>query len=91
MEGDRVEIDEGIAWLEFEIDDAKVHWDLEVNNDWLDPNIFLKYDRLLSDHTDLRLYSNTRDFGQVALLGCFSKREFDAFNKLSKVRLRAIG
>lgn len=84
---DRVDIEAGVAWLEFTVQGAKMHWDMAVDNDWLDCRILLQYDQLLSQYTNMRLYSNHTDYGQVAFIGCFTDAEFAVFNKLSKVRL----
>lgn len=83
---DFVAIGDNKAWVEFDLNGDRLHWDVTVDNDWLDPFLFVKYDQLLAEHTDLRIYSNHTDFGQSALLGCFTKDQFDKFNRLSKVK-----
>ena len=87
---DYVEIGDNKAWIEFDLNGGRIHWDLEVDNDWLDPFLFVKYDQLLAEHTDLRIYSNHTDFGQSALLGCFTSNQFDKLNRLSKVKFMQI-
>ena len=87
---DYVDIEEGKAWLDFDVNGETVHWDAKVEEDWLDPQVLVNYDALLLKHTDLRIYSNQTDFGQQGLIGCFTKDQFKAFEKLSKVRMKAI-
>ncbi len=84
---DRVDIENDEAWVEFELLGNKVHWDAKVQDDWLDPYVVVKFDALLGEHTDLRIYSNHTDFGQVAFFGCFTREEFKRFDRLSKVKL----
>jgi hypothetical protein len=43
---DHVDIENGEAWVEFILDGKPVHWDLEVDNDWLDPNLYTKMQNL---------------------------------------------
>ncbi len=87
---DHVEIGDNKAWIEFDLNAHRVHWDLEVDDDWLDPFLFVKYDQLLAEHTDVRIYSNHTDFGQLALLGCFTSNQFDKFKRSSKVKFMLI-
>jgi len=37
---DHVVIDEKEAWVEFTLDGKRVHWDLEVSDDWVDPQLY---------------------------------------------------
>jgi hypothetical protein len=67
----------------------RIHWDPRVDNDWLDPDIVVKFDELLRKRTDLAIYSNHTDFGQSALFTCMSGPEFAGFQKLSRVKLGA--
>jgi hypothetical protein len=84
---DRVEIEENEAWVEFGLLNAKIHWSAKVEDDWMDPSVVVKFDTLLAEHTDLRIYSNHTDFGQAALFGCFTPDEFKKFARLSKIKL----
>jgi hypothetical protein len=84
---DFVDIEQSKAWLEFDLEGKRVHWDAQVDNDWLDPYIIVKFDALLRDKTDLLIYSNHTDFGQSALFACMTESEFSIFGKLSKVKL----
>lgn len=89
---DHVDLEgEKIAWLEFDLGDDKVHWDFEVEDDWMDARILIEYDNLLTKQgSPLRLYSNHRDYGQVAFLGAFTHEEKQRFDRWSKVALRPL-
>jgi hypothetical protein len=86
---DFVDIEAGQAWVEFDLGAERIHWDPRVDNDWLDPDIVVKFDELLRKRTDLAIYSNHTDFGQSALFTCMSGREFAGFQKLSRVKFGA--
>jgi hypothetical protein len=88
---DFVDIEKSLAWVEFKYQGKTIHWDAAVHDDWLDPNILVKYDSLLRDtKKGVRIYSNHTDFGQAALLAAFTDEEFKVFAKLSKVRVELI-
>jgi len=86
---DRVEIEEGVAWVAFRHAGRRVQWDMRVDDDWLDPSILPRYDALLADAgVGFRLFADAGDHGQCALLGAFrpdEKRAFDAFARMRMV------
>ena len=43
---DFVDVQEGQAWVEFSLDGKKEHWDLEVSDDWVDPNLYSRLQAL---------------------------------------------
>lgn len=88
---DHVDLDEEVAWLEFELGGQRIHWDFEFDDDWMDPKILIEYDELLAQRgSALRLYSNHRDYGQVAFIGAFRPDEKQQFDRRSKIRLRPL-
>jgi len=84
---DFVDIEEGKAWVEFDLGGTRHHWNAKVDNDWMDPYIIVRFDELLRKATDLIIYSNHTDFGQSALFACMSEQQFGAFCKLSRVKM----
>jgi hypothetical protein len=84
---DFVDIEEGKAWVEFDLGGVRQHWDAKIDNDWMDPYIVVKFDELLRKSTELIMYSNHTDFGQSALFACMSAQQFDAFRKISRVKM----
>jgi hypothetical protein len=45
---DFVDIEAGKAWVEFELAGKKVHWDLEVSDDWVDPGFYARLQELVT-------------------------------------------
>lgn len=88
---DHVDIEEDRAWIEFDYQGQRIHWDFEVDNDWLDPSILVKYDELLkSSGSPIRIYSNHGDYGQVAFLGALQMQQKKKFDKLTRVKLQPL-
>ena len=86
---DYVDVDEGVAWLQFDHSGVTVRWDLEVTDDWLDPEILVKYDTLLArSGSPLRLYmARAADYGQCAFLGAFTREHQQRFTKLTGIKM----
>lgn len=79
------------AWVAFDLGGTKVRWEADCNDDWLDPSILVRFDRLLkSRNAPCRLYYNQRDFGQGAFLACLTPGQFGEFQKLATFKLREI-
>ena len=88
---DYVDVEEGKAWVEFDFNGERFHWDAQVDNDWMDPYIIVKYNQLLkSSSSDYRIYSNHSDYGQVAFFAAFTVEQYKCFRKLSKIKLELI-
>ena len=43
---DDVDIENGMAWVEFSLEGKKFRWDLAVNDDWVDPEIYSQLQQL---------------------------------------------
>lgn len=85
---DHVDLEEEIAWPEFEHEGQRVRWEFQVEDDWLDPSILVRYDDLLeSSGSAMKIYSNHTDYGQVAFLGALRADQKKQFDKVSRVRL----
>lgn len=84
---DFVDIEGDKAWVEFDLGGTRHHWDAKVDNDWMDPYIIVRFDELLRKNTNLTIYSNHTDFGQSALFTCMSAQQFEAFRKISRVKM----
>ena len=88
---DYIDIEEGKAWVAFEYKDEMLKWVAEVDDDWLDPYIIVKYDTLLKDSgSGVRIYSNHTDYGQVAFFAAFTESEYSCYKKLSPIKLQLI-
>jgi hypothetical protein len=53
---DYVAIDEDEAWVEFELDGKTVHWDLEVSDDWMAPELYSNLQQLVSSRSDKKFF-----------------------------------
>ena len=85
---DYVDIEDDEAWVEFTYRCATIHWDAEVDNDWLDPFIIVKYDALLKENRSLfRIYSNHTDYGQIAFFAAFTPEQKARFDEICKIKL----
>lgn len=72
---DSVDIDEGIAWLEFELDGRKVHWDAEMQDDWVDAAILSRFAELLAGRKTERRFTYLDLQGQDCILGCCTSEQ----------------
>lgn len=87
-----LDFEEKEAWVEFDLAEGRIHWDAEVDNDWLDFSIVIRFDSLLREnHSPVRLYANVTDFGQSSFLAGFTQSEFEHFQKLAPFKLREVG
>ena len=85
---DHVDLEAGEAWVQFSSRGKRYQWDAKVDDDWLDPYMLAAYAvRLRESGSKLEIYSNHTDYGQVALLGAFTRAEKRRFDELSKVQL----
>ena len=88
---DFVDIEAEKAWVEFDLAGSRVHWDVQVDNDWMDPDVVVKFDHLLKTRgTPYRIYSNHTDFGQSAFFACMQPAQFEVFRKLATFQMREI-
>jgi hypothetical protein len=73
---DQVDIEEGIAWLEFDFEGKTIHVDCKVNDDWVDEAVFSRFAHILSisDPTKIFLYYDLG--GQDCILACATKTQF---------------
>jgi hypothetical protein len=78
---DQVDIEAGIANLNFDHSGKPEHFDFEVNDDWVDPAIFPHFVRLLeqTDPSKVYLYHDTG--GQDCVIACVTRDQFAALKK----------
>lgn len=85
---DCVDLEAETAWVEFDLAGSRIHWDAEVDDDWLDPSVIMRFHELLRAHkAPLRIYSNHTDFGQSVFFACLTPAEFEQFQKLASFKL----
>ena len=78
---DHVDLEAGIASLDFEHSGEPVHIDLSVNDDWVDPAVFSHFVRMLSmlDPSKVFLYHDTQ--GQDCIIACVTRDQFGALRE----------
>jgi hypothetical protein len=78
---DRVDVENGDAWLEFELNGETIHWGARVNNDWIDPEILSHFCALLASQNRSRRYTFFDLKGQDCLIGCATEEELRRLRK----------
>lgn len=78
---DQVDIDAGIASLDFEHAGNPVHMDLEVNDDWVDPAVFSHFIRLLAISDPAKVFLHYDLEGQDLLIACVTRNQYAALKQ----------
>jgi hypothetical protein len=66
---DHVDIDEGVAWVSFTLKGQHHKWDMKVDDDWVDTDLFSKIVALTKEHDTRGRYTYFDTGGQNAVLG----------------------
>ncbi|PGM57355.1 hypothetical protein [Bacillus sp. AFS053548] len=81
---DFVDVENQTASISFTLDEKDYCWKLEVNDDWIDEKIIVKFNDLLEiKNTDKRVYILDLG-GQDCLVGIYSKEQVKKLNNLLK-------
>jgi len=65
---DHVDVEKGEAWVEFDLDGKTIHWDLEVADDWMAPELYANLQELVSVRSEKKFFITA--LGQDSLI-CF--------------------
>lgn len=78
---DQVDLEAGIANLDFEHFGQPVHIDFKVNDDWVDPAVLSYFVKMLalSDASKIFLYHDTQ--GQDCVIACVTRDQFATLKK----------
>ena len=78
---DQIDLEAGVASLDFEHEGKPVHINLKVSDDWLDPSVLFHFVHMLavSDPSKLFLYHDTK--GQDGVIACVTRDQFAALKK----------
>jgi hypothetical protein len=82
---DHLDFEEGVTWLEFELDGRKIHWDIEVEDDWIDPTVLSRFAALLAARKTGRRYTYLDLKGQDCLIGCATSAQFEALKRSARL------
>ena len=74
---DYVDIEEEKAWVSFKLKGESIRIDCAVNDDWVDPNIFGHFVRLLAKSDPSKIYFYYNLGGQDCIIGCLDKVNYD--------------
>ena len=80
-----VDVEDETAWLEFVLDAKKYHWDLQVEDDWVDTEIFGKFIELLANRSSNKKYTYLDLRGQDCLIGCCTSEELAKLRKVTEL------
>lgn len=74
---DYVDLEEGVAWLEFTLDGKAYRWDASVESDWVDPAILSKFAELLIARAPGVRFTYLDLGGQDCMLGAATQEQLD--------------
>jgi hypothetical protein len=80
---DHLDLDEEVAWLSFDLDGRRVRWDLQVQNDWVDSNVFTQFVKLLDRRRTGRHFTCLDLGGQDCVIGCATDEELARLNTIT--------
>jgi hypothetical protein len=75
---DYVDIEEGRAWLAFELDGTPYRWEPTVEGDWVDPSILTRLADLLIQRSTGYRFTYINLGGQDCLIGCATEEQLGA-------------
>jgi hypothetical protein len=80
---DRVDHENGDAWVAFELHGEAIEWHARVKEDWIDPEILSNFCALLKAQNATRGYTFFDLKGQDCILGCATEEELRKVRKLT--------
>jgi hypothetical protein len=83
---DHVDLEEEVAWLEFELEGERFHWEMEVSDDWVDPTLFTRFAHLMEQRDTTRRFSYLDLEGQDCIIGCCTPEQLAALRKETGLR-----
>jgi len=82
---DYVDVEAGKAWVEFTLDGKKEHWDLEVNDDWVDPELYSRLQQLVTERGNGKRFFIVA-LGQDSLISFGDEQMKHTLSRLSGVK-----
>lgn len=87
---DYVDIDEGKAWVSFRIGEDQYHWDLKVDNDWADGDLFDRVQALAKKYQLKKYFTFYHTGGQDFVLGYHDDDEVRKINNRTRLGLERL-
>lgn len=82
---DHVDVEASEAWIEFDHHGLRMHWDLEVDNDWVDAAIFTKFVSLFAATSSEARFTYGNLGGQDCLIGFSTEAQRKALSSLTRI------
>lgn len=80
---DYVDVEAGTAWLSFKFDGQELRIKCKVNDDWVDPDVFSHFVRLLRRSDPDKVYLSYHETGgQDCVLACTTRTQFARLKQL---------
>ncbi|MBE7896941.1 hypothetical protein G7L40_16355 [Paenibacillus polymyxa] len=81
---DYVDIQNSTVWVSFEYMNEFIRWEMKVEDDWLDMDIFRRFNELTKTEQSMKLYISNLDQG--CLVGYFNQEQVIELNELTKYK-----
>jgi hypothetical protein len=82
---DHINIEDSQAWLELEFQGKRIHWDLAVQNDWVDATVFSRFVQLFQAVPSQARFTYANLGGQDCLFGFSTDEQRHALKNLTGV------
>lgn len=82
----RLEPNQSKAWLEFDFKGKRIHWDLKLQDDWVDESIFTRFVQLFASTPSEARFTYGDLEGQDCLIGFATFDQHRALSKLTGVK-----
>lgn len=81
---DHVDIETGEAWLHFKCHGDPIHITCEVQDDWVDLDLFSRFVELLEEYDPGKIFihHDLGGQGQDCIIGCVTREQFASLQKL---------
>jgi hypothetical protein len=83
---DHVSVEESVAWLELNFRGKRIHWDFEVQDDWVDATVFTNFVQLFRDTPSDARFTYGDLGGQDCLIGFSTNEHRQALSALTGVK-----
>jgi hypothetical protein len=88
---DHVDIENGDAWVAFELNQNTIEWHAVVKNEWIDPEILSHFCALLAAQNATRRYTFLDLKGQDCIIGCATEDQLRGLRKMTGMNFTWLG
>lgn len=81
-----LDVDQSQAWLEFDFQEKRIHWDLKVNNDWVDESVFTRFVALFASVPSEARFTYGDLGGQDFMIGFSTEEQRKALSELTGIK-----